>query len=328
MMVQRLFTILMLGAVLPVAAIDTSQPMTLDGAVAKVQDMRRGGASRAEISAWVTSVVDGRIQNANSPERVFAHWKHVIPLELAGRSDKDLAFNQWRKQGGAEQSYDVAAKWAWEHRYGQCAENTAVTYYILKTAGFDDVRIINRPDHRFVLWGLEDEADPNNLRAYTERVFAVDGWQGRSLQGDDIIRNYYTSPSYKRLVDATADFDRKAREWCGFLGKPCCTSKPACRDDPSLVCALGKCWPCGKRDRRCCDNQICEEGDCLDGYCRTQTTQSTDDSGGVDCTSRGDREAIDLCFYQKAVATGNASLCAMISPDSSWRRKCIDQAGM
>jgi|GEM_PF-5535118 hypothetical protein len=277
--------------IIPACAVATEYPTTLDGAVKKVIEMKKDGKTRDEIAQYITEVVDDRIHNKNSFERIFAHWKHLVPGELAGPSEKDINFNKWRKSGGAEADYITTAKWAWKNQYGQCAECAAVTYYILKKAGYKDVRIINRPDHRFVIWGIGKEDDPNNPNNYNNNVIVPDGWQGETLKGKEIIGNKYTSFQHKKLTDNTELYDRKAKELCGFVGKICCEIKEPCRGDSNLVCvkSVNKCTACGLLSQRCCFSSgiwkssgdgICKKGECIDGYCREKEAIKTSKACG------------------------------------------------
>ncbi|MFH1408733.1 MAG: hypothetical protein ABIH34_02400 [Nanoarchaeota archaeon] len=317
-----LFVILLLF--ISVYALDTKNPATIEGAVQQILDMKQEDATREQIAERVKEIADDRLINANSPEVLTESWRNMVPFGLAGDSQKHKDFLKWRDGNGAEKDYKTVAEWAWENKYGQCAENAAVVYSILKGAGYKDVRIINKPNHRFVLWGMDEEADLKDLNAYTDNVLVPDGWLGRVLKGDDIIRERITSPSYGPSEDKTPEYDSTTEERCGKTQMPCCKKTDACLDDPELACVNDVCKPCGRLGQSCCEGQVCRaEGECVDGKCAAKTAEVKQEGGIGFCADRGtDQEALDLCYYQYSQATGDHGICAAISEGSYWKPIC------
>jgi hypothetical protein len=264
---------LVAGAVAPAVALAGSEmaaqsrssaappmPDRLEDAIAEIKAMVTRNAPMTEIAARVTAIANHRVVNANTLERmtVGANW-----LSVFKDSEQEKAFDAWRKAGGAEQQVGAAARWVWDSRYGECAENSALVYTILKGAGVNNVRLMHWEKHRFVVFGMDEEADHNDPASWTDDVFVPDGWQGKSLRGRAAYNNgWITGAGARQLFDKTHVYDRGARERCGFLGSPCCKRIPACRAEPSLVCLLAddKCHPCGKIAQYCCENRTCDPG--------------------------------------------------------------------
>ncbi len=239
----------------------STDPATLDDAVIEIRSMIDQGRSREEIAARVTEIADSRITNANSWERLSIGWNW---LSLVVKSDEDKVFGRWRDQGGGDKTYEEAADWVWESRYGQCSENASLTYYLLKKAGIEDARIFTQGDHAFVVWGMGAEADPSEPGSWSDDVVVLDSWQGQTLVGQNGFNDPVSGGGGKGIEDATFLKDPQASPPCGYRSTssvryPCCESPPyaPCRGTPRLVCRGGLCVSCGSVDMPCCDGSVC-----------------------------------------------------------------------
>lgn len=147
---------------------------SIDDAVAHVKGMVKSGASRYDIGRWVTSKLDYRIRNLNSP---WEGWVLGVFKDSATADNK--AFGEWRDKGVF--SYDAAAKWAWEKRIGQCEEQACTAYYILKKAGVPGrLQIVGTKGHAFVVWGMAGNANVSDEKTWGRDTVIVDGWLGRT----------------------------------------------------------------------------------------------------------------------------------------------------
>ncbi|MBV8757060.1 MAG: hypothetical protein JO257_07295, partial [Deltaproteobacteria bacterium] len=189
-------------------------PNELDDVVAEVKAMRARGASNADIAAYVTGVVDRRITNFNSFEGDIAktrswlssgEWRYIVNDGISGTGiaaspgtkaqpaiDPDQApneFDRWEKFDEEREHVDVTpgryyedrARWAWKNGFGQCAENSAVTYYILKSAGIP-AQMVEVPGHAFTVMGIAPDAKGEDLDTWGKDAYIVDSWHGISPQ--------------------------------------------------------------------------------------------------------------------------------------------------
>lgn len=243
-------------------------PETLDAALDEIKQMVADGKTREEIARRVTAIVDVRVTSSNNLERLTVLGNLLSPI--LGDSAQDRSFADWRdRQGGADKQYEDIAAWAWDSRYGQCIENAALTYYLLRKAGFDDARIFARPDHAFVVWGMDEEADPNDRASWDDaQVMLLDSWNsGTTRTGVAGFEDGYCGGgSGERISDVTWRHDRSVAPRCGFrsdkaLMYPCCTGPTLpCRGTERLVCRDGFCVTCGTVNTYCCDNDSCPGG--------------------------------------------------------------------
>ena len=261
-----------------------NQPKTLDDAVDEIKQLINEGKSRWYIAARVTTIADIQIVNKNDDENLGASWKQWL-LGLAGESDEEKKFEKWRAADGAEAQYDDAAKWVWGSRYGMCAENSALVYYLLKEAGAKDLHLIIQDapgyDHRYVIWGM-DEGNPNKPESWTNDVIVPDGWQHKVLRGKAAFNNKYCLHGGKAKFKGVTDtYDLEdGKKICGFLLAPCCKKIEPCRGVPDLVCAKSdnKCHPCGNLKQYCCEGEKCnfETLECVDGKCVKKSKEEED----------------------------------------------------
>ncbi|NQE52868.1 hypothetical protein C5S29_04675 [ANME-1 cluster archaeon GoMg3.2] len=259
---------------------EQQQPKTLDEAVNEIETMINDGSTRWEIAKRVATIADNQIQNHNEfYEAADWKWFLSVPASILGPlptdsslwTEQERAFLKWRDEGGATAQYATAAEWAWNNRCGQCGENAALVYYLLKEAGEEDIRIFRsaRKDHQYVVWGLGCEKDPDNPESWTEDVIIPDSWQHKVLRGQAVLNNEYCAVGegeYK-VNDQTYNRDKKA---CGFVGNKCCKKIGPCRGEPDRVCRDDNvCYICGREEGQyCCKDERCDEGlKCKEGKC-------------------------------------------------------------
>ncbi|MBN2405175.1 MAG: hypothetical protein JXE06_06295 [Coriobacteriia bacterium] len=217
---SRTLTLLGLSAVLvfisATPALAAPKLKTLDEAVAYVKQLNTQGMPRQEIAAEVTKIVDSRVYNVNSWERV-TKWPNYMPFGSYFSKDEEN-FDKFRAK---ENSFDndVAARYAWDSQYGQCEECASLSYYLLKQAGVDgNVRIFastaGSSGHNFVVWGLKDGADPNDPSTWGDDAYVVDGWQGKTLDKDAAAADKYVSNGGEaKVADRTKAHDKTATVW-------------------------------------------------------------------------------------------------------------------
>jgi hypothetical protein len=195
------------------SALPERDPQTLDEAVQMVRSLEQQGVHRSAISTWLSEVLDRRVTNINSLERMTipANW-----LSVFGESAEDKAFREWRDR--ADFDYRNTAEWTWENRIGQCSEHANTAYYILKQAGVaGNVRILGAPGHEVAVWGIADGADPNDPSSWGTEAWVVDGWLGQALSPAEVQDNKYfkggTTGDERPIHDQTTSFDRSAPAW-------------------------------------------------------------------------------------------------------------------
>jgi hypothetical protein len=192
-----------------------SEVPTLEYAVGWVRAMEAEGRPRQETAQWLAGVLDKRITNLNSPERMTL-GENWIPFG-AGEylwETSDQRFQAWRDQGNFD--YADTAAWAWENQLGQCSEHANTAYYILREAGVaGNVRIFTAPGHEFAVWGIADGADPDDPSTWGPDAFIVDGWLGRAIQPSEAATSRYFKGSDGTgvIVESTTSFDNEASAW-------------------------------------------------------------------------------------------------------------------
>lgn len=272
-----------------------NQPGTLSYALSQIKEMKDHGVSRIEVARRITSMADIQIINQNDLERmtVLDNWQFWgNPMQR----NQD-AWDKWIKDNGADEQYDVQAQWVYKNRFGQCAENSALTYYLLKEAGFEgQIRLFAAPDHAYTVWGMDPEVNPQDESSWTDDVIVLDAWSGKILTGKDAYHDGYIKGS--QTVDGTDLRDNSAVPRCGFFAtkntaSPCCKTISSCRDNPRLVCYQDKCMPCGARGYNCCQNDVCNFDTlecvnhmCVDKKTTTSTSISTTSTSKSSTTSK------------------------------------------
>ncbi len=261
--------ILIIVLLMPTTTLAAEQPETLADAVTEIKQMFKEGKTSWEIADRTVKIADKQILNKNSLERMSI-WNHWSPFQ---DSEEDKNFNDWvDNNGGGDASYDKSAEWVWESGYGQCNENANLVYYILKTAGAENVRIFAQQDHAFVVWGMDVEADPNKKESWTNDVIALDSWEGFALRGEKAFNSWdFCARGRVIVADATYMKDNTVQPRCGFSQSECCKTIAPCRDTERLACFNGICVLCGITGAPCCNgatecyfsNNVCEDEKCV-----------------------------------------------------------------
>ena len=176
----RSFAVVLVTIMFVAGARADDDPQTLDEVVAKVREMKANAASNREMAEYVNGVVDRRIVNDNGFEGI---WKRGFI-----RKDKDAVelfkdFEakirpQIQKTATPGREYEAFANWAWKNRYGQCAENSAIVYFIFKNADIP-VKLFERPGHAFAAIGIDKGFKSTDLTTYGDDAYFVDPWLGR-----------------------------------------------------------------------------------------------------------------------------------------------------
>lgn len=189
---------------------------TLDNAVAKIKKMVSGGKTEAEIAQAVSDIVDDRVTNVNSLERL-TEWRNVFDFVPGIDNPKEAEFDKFRARGIPE--YDETAKWVWDSQYGQCAECASLAYYLLKKSGVPgNYRIYTTTagssGHNFVVWGMKDGADPNDPTTWGPDAYVVDGWKGKALNAEEAhASSTYSNEGEAKITDGTKAYDKTAAVW-------------------------------------------------------------------------------------------------------------------
>jgi len=251
------------------------QPETLDDAIKEIKGMISDGKSREEISKRVTEIGDEQIKSNNDPlER---------PISGIIGDFQGSEFLKWRDNGGVKKQPEEMAKWAWDKREGQCAEHSALVYYILKTAGAKNIRIFRSNNyvwykdwgrgayssHDFPVWGLKPDVDPSKKENWTDKVFIPDSWQGITLSGKEAFKDKHCGHGW----DVTEERDKQADARCGVIRRGQHTKVPACSSPPfcftiGSVHIDGWCKLCGSLGEPCCENDACRRPNkCINSIC-------------------------------------------------------------
>ena len=177
--------------------------------------MSAEGRSPREIGAWLSGVMDRRVTNLNSPERLtlLENWR-PWPITEFTSAPKQEAFHEWNLR--EEYRPGPTARWTWENQIGQCSEHAGTAYYILRQAGVQgNVRIVAAPNHGFVVWGMQAGANPNDPSTWGPEAFVVDGWMGRSFTPEEVQESGYFKggEADRNLQDVTTSFDLEAEAW-------------------------------------------------------------------------------------------------------------------
>ncbi len=182
-------------------------PSTLEGMVEHIKDMTANEAPRNEIASWLARVIDGRITNMNSPERVL-DWRNTFS------SEGQELFDEWRDRNIYDN--ETSANWAWNNSMGNCEENANIVYYILKKAGIPkDFRMITTGKHLFTVWGLAPGADITNPDTWGPNAVVVDPWLGYTVDSDGVKsgRWFQNGDPTIDLGDQTFNFDPDSENW-------------------------------------------------------------------------------------------------------------------
>jgi len=165
-----------------------------------------GLTNRKDIAEWLTRVVDDRLINSNSSEfftRPVYAW---------------LAVHWVREDPSNSGEYFDQANTAWSKGYGNCGENSAVVYYILKKAGVkENVRFLQAGEnrsHSFTVWGLPPTAQTGDPTTWDDALI-VDPWVGEVLDGPEARDHYWfqNGEADTPIHDGTKTIDADSDAW-------------------------------------------------------------------------------------------------------------------
>lgn len=194
----------------------------LDAAASEARRLGKGGKTDMEVAKFVVKKVKSRISTPNNFLR--SPWTTLRHNFLSNYQE----FFDWRDE--AVFDYDTMAVWSWHNRLGQCEENAAVTYYILKKAGYDVGIYRQEPgDHKYVIMNPKQGMSMSDSRTWGKDTFIVDSWQGKVLDKDAAyenkhvfrggeIRSHEDTPQYtntikKDLKQRNICWDSKKKVW-------------------------------------------------------------------------------------------------------------------
>lgn len=199
-------TILILLNVVPVKksnAAKVDENSSLGQVISKTKEMYESGTDKRKIAEWLTNVVDNRITCSNNSEALTRPiWASLQVYWL--RNDPS----------NSGEYFDVANA-AWSRQYGNCGENSAVVYYVLKKAGVkENVRVLRTKEHSFCVWNLPPTASTNEPSTWGDALI-VDPWYGGVLDGSEARTNkwFQNGDPENKINDETRDIDLLADDW-------------------------------------------------------------------------------------------------------------------
>ncbi len=161
-------------------------PAGLTSAIEHVKEMKRSGASKKDIAAYVTKTVANRVTFLNHASE---RWK-----SLKGDADikKQLQrFDAFWDQGNLAADEFSAAAWVWVNRIGQCNESASTAFHILVMAyeSVGEITTVSKGDHRFVILGdvknIPNPFSADDLRKL-DNTYIVDPWDAVSFSTKDL----------------------------------------------------------------------------------------------------------------------------------------------
>ncbi len=191
---------------------NTASIKALNNTVSQVKKMIDEEKSIDEIASTVTQIVDNRVINVNSFERL-KDWRNWFLIFADNPKEKE--FDDFRAQSTFD--YEKIAEWVWNSQYGQCEEISNLTYYIMKKAGIkENVRILSTSagsGHNFVVWGMKKGANPNDPATWGDDARVIDGWGGNTFNSKQAKNDslYYQEDAY--ITDSTCSYDKNAVAW-------------------------------------------------------------------------------------------------------------------
>lgn len=176
---------------------------SLGQVIRRTNEMYESGVDKREIAEWVTKVVDERVFSSNKAEAVTRPIWSSMQVQW-GRNDPS----------NSGEYFDIANS-AWSRQYGNCEENSALTYYILKKAGVrENLRVLRTKGHSFCVWDLPPTATTGDPTTWGSALI-VDPWYGGVLDGPEARTNFWfqNGKPEKEINDATRDIDLQADDW-------------------------------------------------------------------------------------------------------------------
>jgi hypothetical protein len=204
----RIVLVLMLLAEMNPILANLTEPGKVDEnsiaeVIKKTREMYESGGDKREIAQWITGVVDRRIISSNSSEALRRPIWASLQVEWV-RNDPS----------NSGEYFDIANS-SWSRGYGNCEENSAIAYYILKKAGVrENLRVLRTKAHSFCVWDMPSNALTSDPTTWGHALI-VDPWSGEVLNGPEARNNkwFQNGDPKKTINDATRDIDFEAEDW-------------------------------------------------------------------------------------------------------------------
>lgn len=179
---------------------------SLGDIIKKVREMYHQGVERTTIAAYITETVDERIKSTNN-EEFFEdplNWFRLLK-ERNLNTEVDI-----------DEQYNDVANVAWTTGLGNCEENSAIAYYILKKAGVkENIRILRTARHSFTVWDIHPSAIIGEPSTWGDNALVVDPWLGRTTTREEVEngRWFLNNNPDAKLNDYTTMVDSDADSW-------------------------------------------------------------------------------------------------------------------
>ncbi len=161
-------------------------PPGLQSAIDHAKMMKRSGASKKDIAAYVTRTVANRVTFLNH------NSKKIDSIMGDAKIEKQLKrFDAFWDKGNLASDEFSAAVWVWVNRIGQCNESASTAFHILVMAyeSIDEILTVTKGDHRFVILGdvknIPGIFSADDLRSLDD-TYIVDPWDGKSFSTKDL----------------------------------------------------------------------------------------------------------------------------------------------
>ncbi|MDC6387886.1 hypothetical protein PP182_04300 [Maribacter sp. PR1] len=178
---------------------------SLGDVIKKVQEMYDRGEPNTVIAAYITETVDNHITSTNNDE-LFENPLNWFKLLGQRNLNTDLE----------SEAYNDVANVAWSNGLGNCEENSALVYYILKKAGVkENVRIMRTERHSFTVWDIHPSAIIDKPSTWGNNALVVDPWLGRTTTREEVEtgRWFMNNEPESKLNDFTTFTDPEANSW-------------------------------------------------------------------------------------------------------------------
>jgi len=184
---------------------NTPYEESLGNIIKKVRDMYARGVERTAIANYITENVDNKIKSTNNGE-LFEDPLNWFRLLGERTLNTDLE----------SEKYTDVANVAWTTGLGNCEENSAIVYYILKKAGVkENVRIVRTARHSFTVWDIHPSAKIEKPGTWGDNALVVDPWLGRNITREEVETNrwFMNNDPDAEIVDHTIYTDPEADTW-------------------------------------------------------------------------------------------------------------------